>query len=84
MSKYKLCLVDLYQKSEVFPINEKGEQYGNMLNSYEYDDENHYAIYENVGDEQDEDWEEWGYYGTDFDNALTQYRILKEREEKQQ
>lgn len=81
MSKYKLCLVDLYQKSEVFPINEKGEQCGDMLNSYEYDDENHYAIYENVGNEQNEDWEEWGYYGTDYDKALEAFKKLKEKME---
>lgn len=80
MSKYKLCVVDIYQKSEVFPINEKGEQYGDMLNSYEYDDQNHYAIYENLGNEEDEDWQEWGYYETDFEKAKREYERLQAEE----
>ena len=76
MGKYKLCLVDIYQKSEVFAIDEHGVQYGDMLCSYEYDDQNHYAIYENLGTDEDEDWQEWGYYETDFDKALENYKQL--------
>lgn len=80
MGKYKLCLVDIYQKSEVYPINEKGVQYGDLLFSYEYDDENHYAIYENIGDDESEDWVEWGYYETDFEKAKRAYEQLTKGE----
>lgn len=81
MSKYKLCLVNIYQKSEVFPINERGQRYGDMLTSYEYDDTNHYAIYENLGNDEHEDWQEWGYYEDDFRKAKEMYNKL-EREGK--
>lgn len=80
MSKYKLCMVDIFQRSEVFPINERGEQYGDMLFSYEYDDENHYAIYENIGDDENEDWVEWGYYEDDFKKAKESYQQLTKGE----
>lgn len=79
-NKYKLCIVDSYQKSKVQPINEKGEEYGDVLLSYEDDGNCYYAIYENIGDENDEDWTEWGYYETDFKLALRAYKGLLKQE----
>ena len=80
MGRYRLCVVDIYQRSEVYALNEKGQQYGDMLASYEYDDQNHYAIYENLGDDENEDWQEWGYYETDYDKALEAYKQLQRKE----
>lgn len=81
MNKYKLCVVDIYQKSEVYALNEKGQTYGDMITSYEYDDQNHYAIYENLGNDEHEDWQEWGYYETDYDKAREMYNKLLEKGE---
>ena len=80
-NKYKLCRVLEWQKSKVQPINEEGEAYGDILLSYEDDDDHYYyAIYENLGDENDEDWTEWGYYETDFKLALRAYKGLLKQE----
>lgn len=83
MNKYKLCRVLEWQKSKVYPINERGEAYGDMLLSYEDDDDHYYyAIYENSGDNENEDWDEWGYYDQDFDKALEEYKKLVKGGEK--
>ena len=81
-NRYKLCRVLNWQKSKVQPINEKGEAYGDILLSYEDDDDHYYyAIYENDGDENDEDWNEWGFYDQDFDEALKAYNQLTKKGE---
>ena len=77
MNKYKLCRVYYTQHSTVRTINEEGQTYGDVLLTYEDDGNYYYAIYENSGDEQDEDWDEYGYYDQDFAKALEEYKKLK-------
>ena len=77
MNKYKLCRVYDTQHSTVRTIDEEGRTYGDVLLTYEDDGNYYYAIYENSGDEQDEDWDEYGYYDQDFDKALEEYKKLK-------
>lgn len=79
--KYKLCLIDKYEKSEVQPIDLNGREYGDTLCTYEEEGECYYAIYENIGDEHDEDWEEYAWYGTDFEKARKEYKKLVRREQ---
>ena len=77
MKQYKLCRVYYTQHSTVRTIDEEGHTYGDVLLTYEDDGNYYYAIYENSGDEQDEDWDEYGYYDQDFDKALEEYKKLK-------
>ena len=80
MNKYKLCRLYMEGRTEVQPINENGDEYGDVLLSYEEDDDiPQYAIYENLGDGQDEDWNEWHYYGDDFEAARNMYIKIKEK-----
>lgn len=76
-NKYKLCAIYVDGKTEVQPINEKGEEYGGVLCTFEEDGEVYYAVYENIGDEQDEDWQEYHYFGDDFKGAKEMYNKLK-------
>lgn len=64
-NKYKICRVWYDQHSVVKPINEEGLEYGNPL-----------MTFENSGDNENEDWDEWGYYDQDFDKALEEYKKL--------
>lgn len=75
-NKYKLCVVSNHYKKEVQPINEKGEEYGDTLLSYEDDDQDYYAIYENMGDDGDEDWCEYDTFD-DLEDAVEHYGKLK-------
>lgn len=80
--KYKLCRVENLQQSKVYPIDENGEEHGDMLLSYEDSEPQvYYAIYENLGDDNDEDWDEWGYYEDDFAKAKEAYEQLKKKGE---
>lgn len=72
MEKYKLCKVDYYQSASVMPMDENGHITGSELRSDESDDNYYYAIYENV----DGEWEEWGYYDQDFEEARNVYQKL--------
>ena len=58
------------------------EQDPQVINYYADEDDGncYYAIYENIGDENDEDWTEWGYYETDFKLALRAYKGLLKQE----
>lgn len=75
-NKYKLVRVDVETKSTVQPINEKGEEYLDTLCSFENNEDYYYAIYENIGDEQDECWSEYDYYEQDFERAVGEYKKL--------
>lgn len=79
MEKYKLCRVDYTQSSWVRPIDEAGKDEGYTLTEFGDDGAYYYAIYENVGAEGAEDWQEWGYYEDDLDKAVEQMKRLKER-----
>ena len=80
MSKYKLCIDDTFGKTIVQPINENGEEYGEPLMTLEGDGTCSYSIYINYGDDQDEDWEEYDFYDN-FEDALAEYKKLKEEEQ---
>ena len=77
MNRYKLCRVYRHERGEAQPIDTDGNEYGNAL--YTFDDEKDYtyAIYENLGDDDYEDWEEYEYYDDDFDKAVEEYNKLK-------
>lgn len=77
MNKYKLCRVCCDEINEAQPINEKGEAYGDILETYQSDQHYFYAIYENQGDDECEDWYEYKFYA-DFDKAVKEYKKLKE------
>ena len=79
MEKYKLCRVDYTQSSWVRPIDEAGKDEGYTLTEFGDDGAYYYAIYENVGDKDTEDWAEWGYYEDDLDKALKAFKKLKEK-----
>jgi hypothetical protein len=84
-SKYKLCRVYIEGRTRVQPITTTGVEYGDTLLSYEQDEEWNYAIYENLGDENGEDWNEYEYFRDDFAKAVERYVELVEtnvREEK--
>lgn len=78
MERYKLCRVDYTQSSWVRPVDEKGKDEGYTLTEFGDDGGYYYAIYENLGDEKNEDWAEWGYYEDDFNRALEAFNKLKE------
>lgn len=80
MKKYKLCRVYRYEYIEVKPINTDGNEYGDALYTCEQPDYYYYAIYENVGDNENEDWEEYAYYDDDFAKAVEEYNKLKGEE----
>lgn len=77
MNKYKLVRVDVETKSTVQPINEVGKDYLDTLCSFENNEDYYYAIYENMGDEENEEWSEYDYFEQDFDKALQAYKNLK-------
>lgn len=77
MNKYKLVRVDVETKSTVQPINEVGKDYLDTLCSFENNEDYYYAIYENMGDEENEEWSEYDYFEQDFDRALQAYKNLK-------
>lgn len=87
-NKYKLCRVYERQDMKVQPINKKGEDYGDTLLTMCGDEWGYYyAIYENLNynpadpdNDNDEDWDEWGYYDQDFERALWNYNKLMKKE----
>lgn len=81
MNKFKLCRVDYTQSSWVRPIDESGKDEGYTLTEFGDDGAYYYAIYENVGTEEAEDWQEWGYYEDDLDKAIRVFNKLKEKHE---
>ena len=74
--KYKLCALLVENTTRVQPIDEGGKPYLDTLCTYE-DNEECYAIYENTGDDEDEEWEEYQHYGQDFEKARAEYLKLK-------
>lgn len=89
MSKYKLCRVDVVQSMWVRPIDKQGTDYGNTLMTMEDDGAYYYAIYENQNydptnpdNDNDEDWDEWGYYDQDLDKAVEEYNKLMKGDSK--
>lgn len=77
-NQYKLCRNELSRHIKVIPITEKGIQYQDILVGFEEDEEEFsYSIFKNYGDEQDEDWQEWEFFGDDFDKAVAEYKRLK-------
>lgn len=80
-NKYKLCKVLTSGDTNVQPIDVNGDPYGDILLSYAHDGEINYAIYENLGDDNDEDWDEYEYYGDKFEKARDEYnKLVKEAE----
>ena len=79
MAQYKLCRNEVVKVIKAVPITIKGIQYQDTLVSFEKDceDEASYSIYRNLGDEQDEDWDEYIYFGDNFDKAVETYNQLK-------
>lgn len=78
MGKYKLCAVYTTGYSTIRPIDEKGHDAGDILTTYEDDGTIYYAIYENIGTEEEPDWDEWGYYDQDLEKAVEEFNKLKE------
>lgn len=74
--KYKLCRIEVKTESKVQPIDEQGEPYMDTLATFESGDDYYYAIYENIGDEELEEWAEYDYHGDDFKRALAEYKQL--------
>lgn len=74
---YKLCRIEVHSKSKVIPVNEDGEQYLDTLFTFENDEDYYYAIYENLGTDEDEDWAEYDYFEQDFDRAVEAYKKLR-------
>lgn len=79
-NKFKLCVVDTYGKSRIQPVDENGNDCGDVLCEYESDGECSYSIYKNYGTEDNADWQEWGFYGTDFAEALKDFKKLQGEE----
>lgn len=77
MNKYKLCRIYQRKYGEVKPIDTDGKAYGDTLFTYGNETNFHYAIYENLGDNDHEDWEEYKWYGDDFTKAVEEYNKLK-------
>lgn len=77
MNKYKLCRVYRHECGEVKPVDTDGNEYGNALFTYDNEPDYAYAIYENLGDNDYEDWEEYAYYDDDFMKAVEEYNKLK-------
>lgn len=75
-NKYKLCRVDVWKYSKVQPIDVNGKPYLDTLCSYEDLDAYKYAIYENIGDDENEEWDEFTFYGDDFVKARDEYNKL--------
>lgn len=79
MEKYKLCRVFTSGNTTVMEIDEKGIKTGKVVDTYEDEGSFGYAIYENLGTEEDPDWAEWGYYDQDFDKAKEEFnKLIKE------
>lgn len=79
MNKYKLCLGYTTGETVVRPIDEQGNYVGDaLLTTYEDDGTSYYAIYENLGTEEEPDWAEWGYYDQDLEKAVEEFNKLKE------
>ena len=75
-NKYKLCRVEVTKVSKVQPIGVNGEPYLDTICSYEALDAYEYAIYENLGNDEYEDWDEYAFYGDDFVKARDEYNKL--------
>lgn len=75
-NKYKLCRLETYAKTKVQPIDIGGEPYGDTLLTYEDDSDYTYAIYENLMEQDDEDWDEYEYFGDDLRKAEEKYNEL--------
>lgn len=84
INKYKLCKVLTTGHTTIQPVDVNGDPYGDELLSYSHDGEISYAIYENWGDESDEDWNEYEYYSEDFGKARDEYNRLVKEAEKQE
>lgn len=76
MTNYKLCRIEVESKSTVVPINEEGKQCLDTLMTFENDEDCYYAIYENMGDDENEEWSEYDYFGDDFEEAVKAYKKL--------
>lgn len=83
-NKYKLCRVLTTGHTTIQPIDVNGDPYGDTLLTYESDATYQYAIYENWGDDNDEDWNEHSFYDEDFEKARDEYnRLVKEAEDEE-
>lgn len=77
MSKYKLVKVTIEGRSEFQPIDPvTGKDDGPILFVCEDDVNEQYAIYENLGDDEIEDWQEYSWWGDDLDGATLEYEKL--------
>ena len=76
-NNYKLCRNEFVNYTKVVPITEKGIAYQDTLVSFEGDENYSYSIFKNYGDEQDEDWQEYQFFGDDFERAVDEYKKLK-------
>lgn len=76
MTQYKLCRIELSGTTKVVPITTKGIQYGEPIDIREDEPDNYYySIYESR--DNGESWDEYMYYGDDFDKAVNEYEKLK-------
>ena len=80
MNRYKLCRVEVETKSSVYPLDENGNEI-TTASMVEFDncDDYYYAIYENIGDEQFEEWDEYACYNDDKQKAVEEYQQLIEK-----
>ena len=78
MNKYKLCRVMTTGACVIRPIDEEGHDAGNVIVTYEDDGTYSYAIYENLGTEEEPSWNEWGNYDQDLEKAVEEFNKLKE------
>ena len=79
---YKLVKITIEGRSEFQPINpETGKEMGGVLFVCEDDkSEEQYAIYENLGTDETPDWQEYSFWGDDFDSAKQEYEELTKGE----
>lgn len=79
--RYKLCRQEQRVLTKVQPIALNGEPYLDIIEDHYWDDEDYtYAIYENLGNNDYEDWVEYEYYGDDFKRAREEYKRLTKGE----
>lgn len=75
--KYRLCRVEVEKKLDVMLLDADGEDMCSApMLEIEGDDDYYYAIYENIGDDQFEEWEEYDCFGDDKERAMEEFKKL--------
>lgn len=75
--KYRLCRVEVESKSSLMLLDENGKDIcATPMEVFENNEDYYYAIYENMGDEQFEEWSEYEYFEDDKERAMEEFNKL--------